>query len=33
MRSIQLASMLVAEVSPDRAFRPLAEGGCPFLQH
>lgn len=24
---------LVAEVSPERAFRPLAEGGCPFVQH
>ncbi|MBV8913986.1 MAG: ABC transporter substrate-binding protein [Acetobacteraceae bacterium] len=24
---------LVAEVSPDLAFRPLAEGGCPFIPH
>ncbi len=24
---------LVAEVSPERAYRPLAEGGCPFVQH
>lgn len=24
---------LVTEVSPDRAFRPLAEGGCSFVQH
>ena len=24
---------LIAEVSPDRAFRPLDEGGCPFIQH
>jgi branched-chain amino acid transport system substrate-binding protein len=24
---------LVTELSPDSAFRPLAEGGCPFVQH
>ena len=24
---------LITELSPDRAFRPLAEGGCPFVQH
>jgi branched-chain amino acid transport system substrate-binding protein len=24
---------LVAEIDPATAFRPLAEGGCPFLQH
>ncbi len=24
---------LITEVSSDRAFRPLAEGGCPFVQH